>query len=29
VEIGLGQVKQGELVEDEEVRARINRIIHR
>lgn len=29
VEIGLDQVKQGELVEDDEVRARINRIIHR
>jgi predicted transcriptional regulator len=29
VEIGLAQVRQGELVEDEEVRARINRIIQR
>jgi predicted transcriptional regulator len=29
VEIGLAQVRQGELVEDEEVRARINRIVQR
>jgi predicted transcriptional regulator len=29
VEIGLAQVRQGELVEDEEVRARIERIIQR
>jgi predicted transcriptional regulator len=29
VEIGLTQVRQGELVEDEEVRARIDRIIQR
>ncbi len=29
VEIGLAQVRQGELVEDEEVRARIDRIIQR
>jgi predicted transcriptional regulator len=28
-EIGMDQVRQGELVEDEEVRARINRIIQR
>jgi predicted transcriptional regulator len=29
VEIGLAQVRQGDLVEDDEVRARINRIIQR
>ena len=29
VEIGLADVRQGELVEDEEVRARINRIVQR
>ena len=29
VQIGLDQVRQGELVEDEEVLARINRIIQR
>ena len=29
VEIGLAEVRQGELVEDEEVRARINRIVQR
>lgn len=29
VEIGLAQVRQGDLVEDEEVLARISRIIHR
>ena len=29
VEIGLAQVRQGELVEDEEVRVRIERIIQR
>jgi len=29
VEVGLAQVKRGELVDDEEVRARINQIIQR
>ena len=29
VEIGLAEVRQGELVEDEEVRARINGIVQR
>ena len=29
VEIGLAQVRQGELVEDEDVRARIDRIVQR
>jgi len=29
VEIGLAQVRQGDLVEDDEVRARIDRIIQR